>query len=705
MKRAICIFCLLLVFLSSTASGFDVFKENGKVGLRDPDGKVIIPAKYDALGWSKSPFKIVDQVIGFKEGGYWGLISLDNKIIAKSQFEDLNPGEGSLLIARKKSNLSLRMVTGCIKTDGREVLPFLYDGIHLTNLRAVVYTFIGNQYRYGLVDLDNKALIPQQYQTISPVGTLRFAVQNFENKTALFTDAGKQVTGFTIDSISTFKKNYAIIYQETSQGLLDAQGDVRIQPVYREIKIDDDGHVFHRDLDEWQFLDGQNQLIQKKNADKIKPIGKNLLQVSVSGTVHLTDDALKPISPTSYSDIEDFRDEVAVYASNHKFGITRRDGNIIVPARYDKLKRDGNVFVGALTLGTKDAWSLMDLKGTTLTSKSYDLIHPYTGKIYPVTNRNFWGALDATGKEIIPCAYDSIVQQFGDLLVVKFKGQYGIIGLPEVWKVTPRANRIRIVSNDRFIEHDGKTTYLKSLDGNAIYFTENPIDVTPTHLVEHIPSGALWQIGLDGVIVNRQIQPDGSIERIYPETEGLRGIKKNGQYGFVDSQGRLRIANRYEGIEPFSEQLAAARIRGHWGFISHEDKIAIQPVYDVVSAFHNGVSVVKLKGFEGLIDKNGKLLLLTRYDDVEVLSTGNVRIKQAGLYGLADKDGRILINPKYKSLEDQGNDYVIVEREGSFGVVSSKGISTIPLIYDRISYNPYNGQFLALKKSAWVKAL
>ncbi|MGC3947472.1 MAG: WG repeat-containing protein [Chryseolinea sp.] len=318
-------------------------------------------------------------------------------------------------------------------------------------------------------------------------------------------------------------------------------------------------------------------------------------------------------------------------------------------------------------------------------------------------NRNFWGALDANGKETIACAYDSIVQQLGDHVVVKFKGQYGIIGLPEVWKVTPRSNRIRLISDDRFVEQDAKNTYLKSINGSTIYFTENKIDVMPTHLVEHIPTGALWQIDLDGVIVNRKIQPDGSIERVYPETEGLRGIKKNGQYGFVDSQGRLRIANRYEGIEPFNEQLAAARIRGHWGFINHEDKIAIQPVYDEVSTFHNGVSVVKQKGMQGLIDKTGKLLLLTRYETVEVLASGNVLIKQGGLYGLADKEGRVLINPKFQSLEDQGNDYVIVQRDGKFGVVSSKGISTIPLIYDQIRFNPHSGQFLALRKSAWIK--
>lgn len=704
MKRAICIFSLLLVTFWSFASGFDVFKENGKVGLRDADGKVIIPARYDALGWSKTPFRVIDNAIGYKEGGYWGLISLDNKIITKSLYEDLYPADGSLLIGRKKSNLSLRMVAGCINTAGKEILPFLYDGITITNMRAIVFTYIGNQYRYGLIDLDNKTLIPQQYQAIKPVGVLRFAVQNFENKTALFSDGGKQLTGFSIDSISAYKKNYAILYQGTSQGLLDAQGDVRIQPVYREIRIAEDGSVFHRDIDEWNFLDGQNQLLHRKNADVIKPVGKNLLQVSISGMVQLTDDGLKPISATVFSGLDDFSDEVAVYASGGKFGIARLDGTVVLPARFDKLKRDNSFFTGGLTLGNKESWTLLNKQGATLSSKAYEQIHPFTGLIFPVTNRGYWGALDANGKEAIACAYDSIVQQLGDLVVVKFKGQYGIVGLPEVWKVTPRTNRIKLISADRFLEYDGKTTFLKSLAGTTIYFTDNKIDLMPTHLVEHIPSGALWQIDLDGVIINRKIQPDGSVERIYPETEGLRGIKKNGQYGFVDAQGRLRIANRYEGIEPFSEQLAAARIRGRWGFINHEDKIAIQPVYDEVSAFRNGVSVVKQKGLYGLIDKTGKLLLLPRYEQVELLSSGNVLIRQGGLYGLADKSGNVLINPKYQSVEDEGNNYVIVQRDGKYGVVTSKGISTIPLIYDGIIYNKYNDQFLALRKSEWKKS-
>ena len=71
------------------------------------------------------------------------------------------------------------------------------------------------------------------------------------------------------------------------------------------------------------------------------------------------------------------------------------------------------------------------------------------------------------------------------------------------------------------------------------------------------------------------------------------------------------------------------------------------------------------------------------------------------MFGLANAEGKILINPKYHRLEDLNNSYVIVERDGKYGVVTAQGISTIPLIYDHISYDAFNNAFIALKKSQW----
>jgi hypothetical protein len=111
---------------------------------------------------------------------------------------------------------------------------------------------------------------------------------------------------------------------------------------------------------------------------------------------------------------------------------------------------------------------------------------------------------------------------------------------------------------------------------------------------------------------------------------------------------------------------------------------------------------VRQKGLQGLIDKSGRQILPTRYDSVKILSHGNLLIRQEKLYGLASRDGSILINPKYHTLIDLDNNYVIVERDGKYGVITLQGISTIPLMYDYISYDAFNGAFIALKKSEWI---
>ncbi len=354
MKRATYIFCLLLLTIFSAAQGYSVFKANGKVGLKSEDGKVLIPAKYEALGWSAGEFSVLNNVTGYRHEGRWGLISLSNHLITKAEFEEILPAEASLLIVRKKSSLSLRIVSGVISTSGKEVIPFQYDDIRLSSLRAIVFTKLGNQYKYGLIDMENRMLIPQQFKNIKSIGSLRYAVENFESKIALYTESGKQITGFTIDSISPFKKNFAIIYQGLYQGLVDRDGSVKIEPKYREIKIKDDGSIFTRQPATWLFLDGQNKLTQKVQADSVGGISKNLLKLSVAGTINLIDYNLKPISTMTISSLEKFSKGKAIFTVKNKYGLIRSDGSVIIEPKYTSLIEDNSFFVANLKQGGKD---------------------------------------------------------------------------------------------------------------------------------------------------------------------------------------------------------------------------------------------------------------------------------------------------------------------------------------------------------------
>jgi hypothetical protein len=700
MKCVCCIFLLCLTSIFSNAHQYDVFEENGKVGLKNDQGQVVIPAQYEALGWSNNRFSLINKVTGYKHQGRWGLINIDNHKVTEAEYDALDATDGPLIVARKKSPMSLRQVAGCLNSSGKIVIPFQYDGLRISALRAIVYTRSGNQYKYGLIDLSNKLLIPQQYNDIQPLGSLRFAVENTNRKLAIFTEEGRQLTDFSIDSISAFQRNYAVIYQSDKQGLIDRDGHVKADPIYREIKITE-SDIQSRLPDEWIFLNGENKIVQRISADSVHAVSDALYKVRQVNKVSFTDTNLKQVGDGPFNAIGVFRDGKASVEINGKKGLIGNDAKLIIKPEFESLLWNSFYVLAARKQDGKSKWMILDLAGKQKTTRLYERIEKFNGTIFKVKNKGYWGALNEDGKEIIACVYDSILDQKGNFLAVKFRNQYGIISLKEEWIVTPKYNVSELIDDNHYIEHTPKTWFLKSFSGEVIYFSDNRFETQNDHILEYLPSGIIWKIDLQGRISERQAPPEEPVEKIFPEQEGLRAIQRDGKFGFVDNRGRLRIANRYEDVYSFSEGLAAAKIRGKWGFINHQDKIAIQPTYEQVTSFSGGFALVRQKGLNGLIDVKGTQVLPPRYDNIEVLPSKRLRITQTQLLGLANTNGKVLINPKFDYLEDLNNGYVIVGRNGKFGLINTQGVSTIPLMYESLTFDPFHSQYIVMKKSDW----
>lgn len=678
------------------------FLQNGKVGLKNQKGEILIPAQYEALGWSNGSFSVVENVTGYRSNGKWGLVNLTNHKVTSPEYETLAPGSASLIVAHKKFNNSISVQAGCISPSGKVIIPFQYDGLRISNLRAIVYKRDGYRFRHGLIDLSNRNLIPLEYQNIYPLGSLRFAVVSFDNKTAIFSENGSRLSDFSIDSISLVRNDRAVIYQNQLQGLMNRDGEILLEPVFREIKILDDGAVMTRKNNSWVFLDGDNNLLREIHADEVKPLQKNLYEISSGGSSHLANRELQPVRNLFFSSIGEFQNGKAVFTSGNRKGVIRKNGTILIPAEFNSIFLEEG-FIRA-SQGGPDVtrWRLLDSAGRAITPRTYEYIGSFNGKFFVAKNRGFWGALDSKGKEFVACVHDSLLRSVKDHIVVKFKGQYGIIDVHENWVVTPQPHRLQLLDDGLYLEFTPSNKFLKSLKGEVIYFTENRIDVRSGYLLEYLPSGAVWRVNMEGVITDRFVLPEG-VDKTFPESEGYRAILKDGKYGFIDSRSRLRIANRYEDVKNFSEGLAGAKILGKWGYINKEDRITIQPVYDEVFAFANGYAVVRQKNFYGVIDKVGKVILPMRYDEVEMLAGDKIRLRLNGSYGLADTSGKIIVNPKYDRLELIDNNYLIVSREGKHGVVTTGGMSTIPLIYDALTFDAFHRQFLAMKKSGWEK--
>jgi hypothetical protein len=695
---------LLILSLTSylaIADVYQVFEENGKVGLKNEVGQVLLPASFEALGWTDGSFSVIGQVTGYKLGSAWGIVNLRKEFITKAEFESLLYSGGDRIIAFKKISPTVSRY-GCIDLTGKITVPFKYDGIKIQGLRAVVFIKNGLRFEHGLIDLEDKEIIPLKFKNIYPIGSLRYAVENFEPKTALFTEQGIKLTEFAIDSISSFRKGKAIIYQELKQGLIDREGEIKTEPRHREIKIKDDGSISARSFDEWKILDAENHEVKKIYADELKAIAKGFYRVTVSNQKGIVDETLDVVAKPIYDDLQDFHFGKMIARRNKKFGVIRMNGSEVLPLQFDSLLWDGQFIRGKENLIEK-GWNLYDTFGIKKTTRSYDFLGPYNGKFFTVINKGYNGAINRFGEEFIHCVYDSIAEFKGNQLVVKFQNQYGIISLKEDWLLTPQPYPVKLINEEIYVETQPSITFIKSFTGEIIYFTDNRYDLHHDHVLEYLPDGTEKIVSLHGQTVSRtSLESIRSSEKTFRTTEGLTGIRRDGLYGFIDERGRLRIANRYEDIGEFKDGLAPVKIIGKWGFIDPQDNIAINPKYDIASEFEEGLAIVQRNGKTGIIDKDDKIILPLRYDSVKPLGGQKFLIVNDQKHGLADHMGNVLIEPRFDNVHALQNGYVIVEQGNKFGLLSLDGRSTIPLIYDRLDYDSEKNQFLALRKADWL---
>lgn len=619
----------------------------------------------------------------YQENQKWGLLSPESKPVTKAIYDQIIPGI-PYSIVKKYNPATARYSAGCINSSGEFIIPMEYTDLRLEGMRLVACQKSSEGFTYGVIDLNNEIVIPIKYRSIRSLGTLRFAAEDATGKFALFTENGKALTAFDIDKIEDFDKGVCIFEQQGLYGLLNRNGEILTKAQYSTIKVNERGELVGQLPNEWKWMNtATGQITQTLYARSVVSINNQLLLVGNQKGYALFSNELK--QQTDFYDtlhqclVSDF-----LVAKKNKYGLIDKKGNIVMSLVFDSIVVDKR-FIFALTLNN---WFIYSLEGKLLSERSYQQIDVRNNLVH-VKRKAFWGALKENGKELIACVYDSILASNDMHLSIKFKGGYGIIDFHEQWIVSPQSFPLILVNHDRYISSDGALLTLKDFNNQVYYFTNNPVRITEEGLLEKTSIGELWQVTFSGIVTKLQVVGTNQISAIEEEHEGYRAIRKDGKWGFVDAQGRLRIPNRYDKVQHFAEGLAPFYLRAKWGFLNKEDEIIIHPTYEEVSPFVKGYSVVMLKRKYGVINKSNELVLPCRYDAIHQLESGYFELVNNGLLGLADKDGVIIYDAKYNTQQFFTNN-IVVQRQGKFGVLNLKGIDIIPTMHDALTVTEDN---------------
>lgn len=734
---------------------FTIVEKNELKGLFDEEGKTIIPIEYEDLGWVGSLPKVYNKVIGYREKGKWGLIDVKNKKVTEAMYYSLSPFYDKLIIASKGTEISRKRVYGLINAKGEQELSFRYYSLQANHEQLIAAVMNNHIPSYGVIDEEGQAVIGFKYSKIVGLSNTTYAVYDQQDKLAIYTSEGDPLTTFRYDSITPFDQHHlAKVYENGKQGVIREDGHIILPIKYQKVRISDEGEVSALPFSKWHAYTGDNKKLRTYTFEDMSPAGVNLYQIKIGDVYSFVNQEGELILSENWK-IDTLLHGFAILKKGKRFGamksVKSEENEIILDTIYDTLYVEEDYLLAAQQVSQDTySWSMFDTNGEQLTSYAYQDIKPQSEGLFPVKRKNYWGYMNSRGEEVIPCQYLSaspfrqgrasvdfidgqgIIDTYGQWTIKPFKYQGASLNLERIhddlFIFSTKAHRYEAAKyglvdnegNEIYISNyalvnNGHTVWERNEQGKyglVTYEGERLLD-TKYDTISALQEGTIYTFQKDGHygIMNRDgevlVDLDNNFQKLYAMSNYYLGVKIDDKFGFVDTLGRLRIANRYDSISRFQSNMAAIKLLGRWGYIDLHENLVVQPHFEEAHPYSGGLAIVKKGGKYGMVNKKGETIVSNQFDKIRPSTKDRFIVEQIdegeeeAQMGLVSETGHTLIYPKYDSLEDLGNGYVIISRNGRYGLLTLQGKSTIPLKYDHIKYDPYNELYLVLEEQGW----
>lgn len=150
-------------------------------------------------------------------------------------------------------------------------------------------------------------------------------------------------------------------------------------------------------------------------------------------------------------------------------------------------------------------------------------------------------------------------------------------------------------------------------------------------------------------------------------------IRKNGKYGVIDNNNKCVIECKYDSVRPFKEGRAAVLIGFDWSFINEYGE-TIANGFEEVEDFSEGFAAVKKNGKWGYINTYGKTIIPYRFSKADSFSDGLAAVAFKTKYGYIDKHNKTIIPFKYEEALSFEEGVAEVRNQDGSGTISKDGI-------------------------------
>lgn len=503
--------------------------DNGKMGVIDNKGQVIINAEYNAI---RIPNPEKDLFIGIydynSETGIYKtkVLNSKNEELFK-EYEEVS----SIEIKEIVSNVPFEKTVlrykkdgkyGIMDFSGKQITKPIYDEIQSMPYKEGEL-IVKKDEKYGVININGKKIIDFEYDEINSDG---YYSKEKEYSLGGYIVGIKKEEGFRYGYISSKRRK-----------ILDPE----YNKIYRMTQIEDDENIYLV-----AELNGQAGLLKNK---------KRLLDYE-------------------YQSIDyESLNKVFIVQKGQNYGVVDIEGKTIVDPNYSLLTIEG-LYIYATK---ENQTEVFDIKGNKQEIPKYKTITPTENENYNITidSNNKYGVTDKQGNVIIPNNYYYAEYIPGDYFIVGgVEGKTGIINaknetiLSIKYDIVQKIEDFNIIQagivEDSILElYNGEMKQILSMRNGKIVEEENYIKVYSDKETKYFSK--------DGIEIKNTDLFTGN---------KLFAIEKDGKWGFADKEGNIKVEPIYDKVSDFNTSGFAAICKDKkWGSIDSEGNIVIEPTY------------------------------------------------------------------------------------------------------------------------------
>lgn len=396
--------CVTVCFTCTTQKSATLNPDR-KTGYVTPDGELVIPYKFDDGSYFSEGMAAV------KKDSKWGYINKKGNIVVDFVYDYAgNFNEGYALVAQNKK-------FGYINKKGLLVIPMRYEG------GTVFYNgfaTVKKNDKVGAIDKKGNVVLNFEYGHYSLYSEGYFCIEK-DFKYQYVTINGENPSGKTYDSAYPFYNGIAVIRKDKKNYIINSDFKIITEQNYFANSRKDMNNFEYKVYTYTEYFQNFNDYISKSIHIYQAFYDDGLIISTKNEKCGFVDIKGHTVIPHEYDLVSNFCNGFALATQNDKSYLIDKNNNKVVEFENQIWVKHfySDTCIVSFFNKEKNIKGYYDVKGNIIYKGTLEFALPFHEGYAIIAEDSKWGAIDETGKLVLPLKYDYIASYGDGYFVVK----------------------------------------------------------------------------------------------------------------------------------------------------------------------------------------------------------------------------------------------------------------------------------------------